>query len=230
MALFGEYGSDYRRVVFFQRLFNRSRDDAYAAAVGGAYDEVGAAERDVLIAAGLRDDDFLVDVGCGAGRLATRLKDRPGLRYLGLDVVPDLINYAREQAGRADWRFECVSKSWIPAEAGSADMCAAFSLFTHLPESATNDYLAEMSRVLRPGGVAVFSFLDPDVDRHRKILRGGALRSILTRTIFAKNVGISKDRIEDMAMRAGFAVRKIESPSTFGQSMAVLEKNTQRDN
>ncbi len=224
MALFGGYGSDYRRVVLFQRLLKGSRDDAYAAAVGGAFDAVGAVEAALLDAAGLGGDSLIIDIGCGAGRLATALRDRPQLSYLGIDVVPELIDHARAAAGRPDWRFERVAKTEIPAADASADFCAAFSVFTHLPENVCLDYLAEMRRVLRPGGRAVFSFLDPAVDRHRRLVRGGALRAILTRTIFARNVGYAPARIEEWAGATGFKVNAIESPSRLGQSLAVFEK------
>ena len=45
----------------------------------------------------------------------------------------------------------------LPAEAGALDMVAAHSLFTHLHEPEARHYLAEIARVLKPGGRAVIS-------------------------------------------------------------------------
>src|SRR4051812_2923054 len=50
-------------------------DRAMAEAVGGEFEAVGALERDLLIQYGLGPDDYLVDVGCGSGRLASALAD-----------------------------------------------------------------------------------------------------------------------------------------------------------
>ncbi|MEK7265676.1 MAG: class I SAM-dependent methyltransferase [Pseudomonadota bacterium] len=224
MSLFGRYGSDYRRVVFFQRLIKPSREKAFEAAVGGAFDQIGELERDLLVAEGLRDDGLIVDIGCGAGRLAVRLRDRPQLSYVGIDVVPELLEFAKQAAQRPDWRFDLVSKTEIPCDAGAASMCAAFSVFTHLPENTCLAYLAEMRRVLKRDGVAVFSFLDADLPAHQKLLRDGVRCFLLTRTAFARNIGYSKGRISEWAARSGFAVKRIESPSRLGQSIAVFKR------
>ena len=226
MSLFGRYGSDYRRVVFFQRLHKPSRAQAFEAAVGGEFDRIGEIERDLLIAEGLRDDGLIVDIGCGAGRLAVRLRDRPDLAYVGLDVVPELLEFARKAAQRPDWRFELVSRTGIPCDTGAASMCAAFSVFTHLPENICLEYLAEMRRVLKQDGVAVFSFLDAELAEHQPLLRDGVRRFILTRTAFARNIGYSRQRISDWAARCGFTVKRIESPSRLGQSIAVFGRGS----
>lgn len=222
MSLIGGYGSDYRRAVLFQRLLKRDRAKAFESAVGGAFDKFGELERDLLFNEGLAEDGFLVDVGCGAGRLATRLTEFPRLRYLGIDVASDLLQFAREQTGRADWRFEIVSRSEIPLGDGEATACCAFSLFTHLPEAVCLDYLKEMRRVLAHGGVAVFSFLDPNVSAFDRMLKGGWMKQLLRRTLYAPNVAYSVETISDWARQTGFNVKRIESLSPLGQSLAVF--------
>ncbi len=223
MSLIGGYGSDYRRAVLFQRLLKRDRARAFEASVGGDFEKFGKAERDILLSNGLAEDGFVVDVGCGAGRLAAQLKEFPRLRYLGVDVVPELLDFAREQAGRPDWRFEIVTRSAIPCADGEATACVAFSLFTHLPDAACLDYLREMRRVLTPGGVAVFSFLDPAVPAYDRMLKQDWRKKLLRRTLFAPNVGHSADTIAGWARSAEFRVRSIESVSPLGQSLAVFE-------
>lgn len=223
MSLIGGYGSDYRRAVLFQRLLKGDRARAFEASVGGDFDGFGRIERDILFTEGLAEDGFVVDVGCGAGRLAAQLKQHAALRYLGVDVVPELLDFAREQAGRADWRFEIVSRTEIPCGDGQATACVAFSLFTHLPDAACLDYLREMRRVLAPGGAAIFSFLDPSVRDYDPMLKADWKRRLLRRTVFAPNLGHSVRTIEDWARQTGFRVRRIESVTPLGQSLAVFE-------
>ncbi len=223
MSLIGGYGSDYRRAVLFQRLLKGDRTRAFEASVGDAFEKIGRIERDILFMEGLAEDGFVVDIGCGAGRLAAQLKEYPRLRYLGVDVVPELLEFAREQSSRPDWRFEIVSRSAIPCGDGEAMACAAFSLFTHLPEAACLDYLREMRRVLAPGGVAVFSFLDSSVAAHERMLKSDWKKRFLRRTLYAPNVGYSVETIAEWARRTGFGVRRIENVSPLGQSLAVFQ-------
>lgn len=223
MSFIGGYGSDYRRAVLFQRFLKGDRARAFEASVGGDFEKFGKVERDILFAEGLAEDGFVVDVGCGAGRLAAQLKDHPRLHYLGIDVVPELLDFAREAAGRPDWRFESVSRSAIPCEDGAASAAVAFSLFTHLPDAACLDYLGEMRRALRSGGVAIFSFLDPGVASYDRMLKQDWRKKLLRRTLFAPNVGHAPETIAEWAHRTGFRVRKIESESALGQSLAVFE-------
>jgi len=102
---------DYRRHVKTPRG-RHDLDTAMSLAVGGRYEAVGQAQLAVLRPF-LRDDVFIVDVGCGSGRTAYALRDLP-LRYHGTDVVGELIEYAKEKVARPDWRFTVVDGLTIP--------------------------------------------------------------------------------------------------------------------
>jgi ubiquinone/menaquinone biosynthesis C-methylase UbiE len=123
-------------------------------------------ERELLIQYGLRPDHDVIDVGCGSGRLAKPLSAYLRGGYLGIDVVPDLVDYARALVGRADWRFEVTDGLTIPAEDEQADFVCFFSVLTHLLHEQSYVYLREAQRVLRPGGKIVFSFLDFAIPCH----------------------------------------------------------------
>jgi ubiquinone/menaquinone biosynthesis C-methylase UbiE len=145
--------------------------------VGGAYEEMGAKERSVLISIGLGGRDYLIDVGCGSGRLAWTLRNLPSLSYLGTDVIPELIKYADERCRRPDWRFTVVENLTIPERDNQADMVVFFSVFTHLSRQECFDYLQEAARVVLPAGRIVVSFLDPRVKSHRSAAGRWALRA-----------------------------------------------------
>lgn len=141
-------------------LADHPADVALKAAVGGDFDQIGFLERELLIQSGLRPDGYLIDVGCGSGRLAKPLADYLSGKYLGLDVVPELVEYARQLVGRPDWRFEVVEGLKIPEADGQADVVCFFSVLTHLLHEDSYLYLQEARRVLKPGGKIVFSFLE----------------------------------------------------------------------
>ncbi len=140
----------------------RSRDNrsAMERAVGGNFDAIGFLERELLIQYGLQPDHYLIDVGCGSGRLAKALSSHLTGRYLGTDVVPDLIDHARRITNRPDWRFEVTGGMDIPERDGDADMICFFSIFTHLLQEQAYRYLCEAKRVVKPDGKIIFSFLE----------------------------------------------------------------------
>jgi ubiquinone/menaquinone biosynthesis C-methylase UbiE len=172
----------------------------------------------------LRDGDYLIDVGCGAGRTAFALRDLASLRYLGLDVVPELITYARRTVARPDWRFAVVEGLTVPERDSRADVVAMFSVLTHLTPSEGRRYVRDAARVLKPGGRLVASFLDPSIEAHRQAagswfaqlkgrVRGSGVRNQLLRP----------DKIGAWAQDLGFAAA-FHGPERIGQSYAVLTK------
>lgn len=161
--------TDFRKA--HRRLLRQLRntygnDEAVRRAVGGEFEGYGLLLRDALIYHGLAPSDYLIDVGCGSGRLAKPLAEYLTGKYLGIDVVPGLVEYARRLVPRADWRFEVAEGLKIPEADGQADMVCFFSVLTHLLHEESFVYLREAKRVLKPGGKIVFSFLDFHVDSH----------------------------------------------------------------
>lgn len=133
-------------------------DQAMSLAVGGDFDAVGILERELLIQHGLKKDDYIIDVGCGSGRLAKQLSQYLNVKYLGIDVVSELINNARKFTGQTDWRFEVMDGRSIPEEDNKVDIVCFFSVFTHILHEQSYNYLREAKRVLKPGGKIIFSF------------------------------------------------------------------------
>lgn len=143
-----------------------SSEEAARMAVGGDFETVGRLLLETVIHHGLQPHHYLIDVGCGSGRLAQPAAEYLKGRYLGIDVVPELIEYARRNVVRPDWRFEIAKGLTIPERDETADMVCFFSVLTHLLHEESFLYLREAKRVLKPGGRIVFSFIDFSVDGH----------------------------------------------------------------
>ena len=97
----------------------------------------------------------VLDIGCGYGRLAIPLA-REGFRVTGLDLSPDLIAEAKRRAATADLKisFQVGNMTSLPYndERFDAALCL-WSAFNELLEvHEQRAALAEMYRVLRPGG------------------------------------------------------------------------------
>lgn len=162
-----DQGDDYRAYVA-GHLGSGDADRGIREAIGGNFDTMGVIQRDLLIAHGLKPDGSVVDVGCGSGRLALPLAEYlgPDGRYIGTDVVPALVDYARDLVGRPDWRFQVVNRLRIPAPRDSADVVCFFSVMTHLRHEHSYLYLKAAKRVVKPTGRIIVSFLEFSVPAH----------------------------------------------------------------
>lgn len=183
-------------------------DRAMELAVGGEFEAVGILEVAILEHFGLQNDSYVIDVGCGSGRLARPLAERLAGAYLGTDVVPELVKHARSIVGRPDWRFEVAHGLCIPERDAAADYVSFFSVFTHLLHEQTYVYLQEAKRVLKPGGRIVFSFLDFSIPDHWAILEANV--ADLSFHDDPLNMFIGKDAIRAWAEHLGLEILAIQ--------------------
>lgn len=135
-------------------------------AVGGDFDAIGALEFYAVKAHGLVPENFVVDIGCGTGRLACQLARRGHQRYAGFDIVGSAVAHARAGCKRPDWEFGLTDGLHISLGDGVADFACFFSVFTHVTHEHTYLYLKEARRLLKTGALVVFTFLEFSIASH----------------------------------------------------------------
>ena len=198
------------RAVYRDHVLNLMKqyplDEAMKLAVGGEFDSFGVIQRELLIQCGLERKSYLIDVGCGSGRLANALVEYLQGKYLGIDIVPELLDYARNLCNRADWRFELGEGLTIPEQDGAADMVSFFSVFTHLLHEHSYLYLQEARRVLRSGGKVVFTFVEFAIPSHWAVFES-SLASLGAPQPLSQFV--SRDGIAAWASHLGFEIEAI---------------------
>lgn len=112
--------------------------------------------------AGVQAGQRVLDVGCGTGVVAITARRR-GAQVTGVDLTPELLKRARENAAVAhveiEWHEGDVES--LPFGDGAFDL--VLSQFGHMfaprPDVATR----EMLRVLKPGGLIAFSTWPPEL-------------------------------------------------------------------
>lgn len=205
-------------------------EEAMKLAIGGGFELYGKIELSLLRHFGLPQDGYLIDVGCGSGRLAQPLSQWLKGRYLGIDLVPSLVAHARKLAQRPEWRFEVIQHIGIPEADGQADMVCFFSVLTHLRHEQSYWYLEEARRVLKPGGKIVFSFLEFATPGHLPVFRQ-TVEAEKARLQAPMNVFIERNAIEVWARELGLEIEAIHGgdeqvapEGELGQSVCVLRK------
>lgn len=101
----------------------------------------------------------MLDVACGNGRfLRQTLEVFPRLNVTGLDLSPNYVAAARNEV--SDWpHVQIVEEAAeaMPFDNQSQDIVVSIFLFHELPEEVRLRVLAEVNRVLKPGGLFVLA-------------------------------------------------------------------------
>jgi SAM-dependent methyltransferase len=112
--------------------------------------------------AGVRSGRRVLDVACGTGVVSVTAA-RLGARVTGLDLTPELLERARENA-----RIAGVEIDWHEGDAeklpfGDATFDFVLSEFGHIFAPRPEVAIGEMLRVLKPGGTIAFSTWPPEL-------------------------------------------------------------------
>lgn len=172
------------------------------------YDEAAVLQREVCARALERlelvklEPSAILDAGCGTGFAAHALHARyPRATLLGLDIAESMLQAARARVspwkkwlGRSRDLFVCGDNERLPIRSSSVDLVwsnLAYQWAIDLPA-----VFAECQRVLRPGGLLIFTTLGPDTLKELRAATAGAVR--VNRFIDMHDIG-------DMMVGAGFA-------------------------
>lgn len=131
---------------------------------------VAALARSLVARVPVRRGERILDVGCGNGAVIRALARELGAAGTGVDLDPDQI--ARAEAALAPGepvRFLRADGTALPFDAGAFDVAMTLHATHHVP--LWRDALAELVRVLRPGGHLVYV----DLVLPRLLARAGAL-------------------------------------------------------
>jgi SAM-dependent methyltransferase len=139
-----------------------------------------------------RNDPMVLDCGCGTGA-NLQLLDRYG-RAFGFDLTETGLRIGRD-AGRR--RLARASVTAVPFPSQSFDLVTSFDVLYALDDADERAALAEMFRLLKPGGFAIVNVAAMNV------LRGD--HSVLSREVRRYSRGQLRSRLE----AAGFSIVRL---------------------
>ena len=158
-----------------------------AAHVRAAYDGVAAEyaaqfadelahkpfDRDALarFAATVGPAGDVYDLGCGPGH-TTAVLHAHGARVAGFDLSPELVAHARRL--HPGVRFAVADMLALPLADGTAAGLVAFYAIVHFTPADVRPAVAEMHRVLRPGGRLLLAFHSGNETKTVERFLGGA--------------------------------------------------------
>ena len=142
----------------YLRTYHGEHPGITEALLTRAYDHQGRTAYQNLLREVPDNASAVLDLACGSAPLATQLAARAA--YVGVDASPDELAIASSRAGamfaRADAMFAQADAMRLPLPDAAFDavVCSmALMLLTPLPAA-----MAEIARVLRPGGVLVATY------------------------------------------------------------------------
>ena len=150
----------------------------------------------------------VLDVGTGTGRLAIALGDQVGDegKVFGVDISPAMLRQARRQVARTpisdriDLRLGDIRA--LPFADGSLDGAVVSLVLELLPPEGTSAALAELRRVVRPGGRIVLAALAEEMPYGRTLSFYLVLRSIFRLAALGRPLALRK-----LATQAGLLAR-----------------------
>ncbi len=181
----------------------------------------------MLAMAGVREGVHVLDVAAGAGDQSLDAARRvgPDGRVVALDLSAGILEYARgnaQEAGLRNVEIRVADGEALPFDDGTFDAVVSRLGLMLFPRPA--QALAEMHRVLRPGGGAcTVVFAEPQANPCIRILLGTALRhaGLPPRDPFQPGGLLSlgaPGRVDQLVREAGFhdvATTRLDAPFTL---------------
>ncbi|TQJ46999.1 class I SAM-dependent methyltransferase [Streptomyces sp. NBC_00080] len=164
-----------------------------------------------------------LDLGCGAGHYAAELLERGAATVVGVDGSESLLRVARERLGdRADLHRHDLEEPLAFLADETFDLAVLALVYHHVENR--EGLLAEIRRVLRPGGILLVSTTHPTGDWQ---YRGGSYFTEDRVTLpFGNGHALSYRRMTletflGELLRAGYVLERLVEPRATEEARAV---------
>jgi SAM-dependent methyltransferase len=99
----------------------------------------------------------VLDFGVGWGRILRMFtREIPASNLYGVDIDPDIINWCKQNRVAGNLNLTKPGRP-LPYRSRTFDLVYAYSVFSHLSEDAATVAMNQIARVLKPGGLFIFT-------------------------------------------------------------------------
>jgi len=106
----------------------------------------------------------VLDIGCGDGRFTSALVKAGAARVAGIDISERALRFARALVPEGE--FLLANGRTLDFPDGAFDAVTSLEVIEHIPPDAMPGLIAEIARVLKPGGRLCLSTREPKHYRH----------------------------------------------------------------
>ncbi|MER6068672.1 class I SAM-dependent methyltransferase [Streptomyces sp. NPDC001817] len=198
-------------VAYYRAVMASDTTRSPGRAVGSGSEEhwlaLGQMQFDYLVEHGLKPQDRMLEIGCGNLRAGWRFIDHlgPG-HYYGIDISPDILIEAQRTLVRRGLQdrlprlalVENLTLDFLPS--GWFTVVHAHSVFSHSPLEVIDECLANVGRVLAPGGFFDFTFDRTEGTEHQ-VLREDFYYRTETLLSLAERHGLTARFMDDWERR-----------------------------
>lgn len=200
-----------------------------------ATDVARSYKRDLLGALAIEPGHHVLDVGCGPGTDLAALAAAAGPTgaVFGIDQDPQMVAIAQTRlTGQPTVQVRTADAHQLPFEGRSIDRARADRVLMHVADPAA--VLAELHRVLRPGGLLTLA--EPDWDALAIDHPDHAVSRAFTRYVAERvnrNAAIGR-QLPRLATDAGYTVRAVRNVAAVftdfeaAETVLGLRRNTER--
>lgn len=151
----------------------------------------------------------VVDVGSSFGWLENEVIKLNPKRLIGIELDKSAVDFARIQVKKAE--FLVGSALDIPIPKNFADIVILFDVIEHVPKGTEDKVLSEINRVLKKGGILLFS----TPNRH-------ILSNLLDPAWYFGHRHYTKDQITNFLENNGFKILQISSKGSIFSSIYLI--------
>lgn len=181
-----------------------------------------------FIADYVKNNDKILDYGCGNGRLLEILNDKK-IDYTGIDISGKLINLAKQKYKGKNIKFIKITGSdslSLPNE--YFNVVVSIAVFHHFPIDYAEKMAKELFRITKPGGKIIIAIWNLKQERFKKIIKKDSKDIIIP---FKDNAGkvfnryhriYTKKDLKEIFSKAGFNIEKSELIS--GKNILLIGK------
>ena len=170
---------------------------------------------------------FALEIGCGTGRVTRHLRTiiPPASKLVASDISEDMLSVAKEKLKDLEIDWQIIDAQQLPFDNNCMDLVVCSFGYMFVPDISKG--FAEAYRVLKPGGMLIFSTWDKmelngASDTYRKIVKkllGDSLPD-LYKLPFSMN---DQTAIKRMLKETGFSKIAIESVDKVSISQTAKE-------